>query len=98
MDPAPNTLNEKTSLKRTYLYVSTSDFRYLFIFVFSKQVTLPSLLSLLIIVFRIFRTMGLRHLTIVDGDLQVVGMITRFDLNEHRLAHYWEEQVSFISS
>lgn len=27
----------------------------------------------------------------VDGELQVKGIITRADMNEHRLAHYWEE-------
>ena len=38
--------------------------------------------------------MGLRHIVVVDGDLFVVGMITRTDMNEHRLAHYWQEEVS----
>ncbi len=36
--------------------------------------------------------MGLRHIVVVDGDLMVKGMITRADMNEHRLAHYWEEE------
>ncbi len=36
--------------------------------------------------------MGLRHIVVVDGELQVVGMVTRTDMNEHRLAHYWEEE------
>jgi hypothetical protein len=36
--------------------------------------------------------MGLRHIVVVDGDLFVKGIITRFDMNEHRLAHYWEAE------
>lgn len=39
--------------------------------------------------------MGLRHIVIVDGELQVVGIVTRTDMNEHRLAHYWAEEVRF---
>ena len=38
-----------------------------------------------------FRTMGYRHMVVVDGELTVVGMITRSDMNEHTLHHYWEE-------
>lgn len=40
----------------------------------------------------VFRTLGLRHIIIVDGELRVVGIITRADMNEHHLAHYWQEQ------
>jgi hypothetical protein len=36
--------------------------------------------------------MGLRHLIVVDGDLAVVGIVARADLNEHTLHHYWEEE------
>jgi hypothetical protein len=36
--------------------------------------------------------MGVRHLIVVDGELNVVGMITRSDMNEHHLQHYWQEQ------
>ena len=40
---------------------------------------------------RCFRTMGYRHMVVVDGEFTVVGMITRSDMNEHTLKHYWEE-------
>jgi len=35
--------------------------------------------------------MGYRHMVVVDGELTVVGMITRTDMNEHSLHHFWEE-------
>ena len=37
--------------------------------------------------------MGMRHTVVVDGELLVVGIITRADMNEHHLAHFWKEQV-----
>ena len=37
--------------------------------------------------------MGARHLVVVDGELAAVGVITRADMNEHRLAHFWHEEV-----
>jgi hypothetical protein len=42
--------------------------------------------------------MGARHLVVVDGELAAVGVITRADMNEHRLAHFWHEEVWFITS
>jgi chloride channel 7 len=36
-----------------------------------------------------FRGLGLRHVVIIDGELRVTGMITRTEMNEHHLAHYW---------
>ena len=36
--------------------------------------------------------MGLRHIVVVDGELMVKGIVTRGDMNEHRLAHYWQEE------
>jgi hypothetical protein len=42
--------------------------------------------------------MGLRHIAIVDGELHVKGIITRSVLDEHRLEHFWHEQVSSFRS
>ena len=50
------------------------------------------------ILHRIFRTMGMRHMVVVDGELNVVGIITRSDLNEHNLHHFWIESVSSVSN
>ena len=49
--------------------------------------------------YSLFRTMGLRHLPVVDGDMKVVGMITRANLAEHNLHHIWEaEKDNMIKS
>eukprot|EP01038_Epipyxis_sp_PR26KG_P010242 gene10242-13776_t len=39
--------------------------------------------------YRFFRTMGLRHLVVLDNDHRVTGIITRQDITEHRLEHHW---------
>ena len=39
----------------------------------------------------------MRHLAVVDGELKVVGMITRNNLNEHHLKHYWENEVRLLA-
>lgn len=37
--------------------------------------------------------MGMRHVVVVNGELEVVGIITRSEMNEHHLAHFWKEEV-----
>lgn len=37
--------------------------------------------------YRFFRTMGLRHLIILNNEHVVTGILTRHDITEHRLAH-----------
>ena len=40
--------------------------------------------------YRLFRTMGLRHLVVTDSEHRVTGMLTRHDITEHKLAHEWK--------
>jgi chloride channel 7 len=43
--------------------------------------------------YRLFRTMGLRHVTVVDGDHRVTGIVTRKDITESRLHEHWQREV-----
>lgn len=36
--------------------------------------------------------MGFRHISIIDGEYTVKGIITRSDMDEHRLEHFWHEE------
>jgi len=51
--------------------------------------------------YRFFRTLGLRHLIVLDGDHRVIGIVTRKDITEQRLEHHWfhegDNMQKFIS-
>jgi CBS-domain-containing membrane protein len=53
----------------------------------------PSAIALFRHLNRQFRTLGMRHMVVVDSDHKVVGMITRTDLTESRLEAHWHREV-----
>ena len=42
--------------------------------------------------YRLFRTMGIRHLVVLDNEHKVVGIVTRQDVTEHRLHDKWHHE------
>jgi CBS-domain-containing membrane protein len=55
------------------------------LFSFSLPITHPLLSE--------FRTLGLRHMVVINDDHQVVGIITRKDITNKTLRAHWEAQV-----
>lgn len=48
--------------------------------------------------YRLFRTMGLRHLILTNEQHEVTGIITRHDITEHKLAHDYRATTDNIRS
>ena len=59
------------------------------------QVYIPISLPLLITKtsYSEFRTLGLRHMVVINDDHQVAGIITRKDITNMTLRAHWEAQV-----
>eukprot|EP00981_Chlorochromonas_danica_P010662 scaffold3299_cov198-Ochromonas_danica.AAC.3 len=83
MDTAPYTINASSSVQRAYRYY------YPLLLLLHHHHHLLLLLTLTYSSTRFFRTMGLRHLVVLDDDHRVAGIITRKDITEHRLEHHW---------
>lgn len=48
--------------------------------------------------YRLFRTMGLRHLILTNENHEVTGIITRHDITEHKLSHDYRATTDNIRS
>lgn len=46
--------------------------------------------------YNMFRTMGLRHLVVIDSSYSVVGLVTRRDITDKVLRNYWENNGDHI--
>lgn len=83
MDTAPYSINQSASVQRCYRYYHHISFFSFFLLILLK-------------LFRQFRTLGMRHMVVVDSDHKVVGMITRDDLTESRLESHWHREVLLL--
>jgi chloride channel 7 len=89
MDTAPYSINQSASVQRCYrspLFPSIS--------LLSVFCLICALDCCVVLLHRQFRTLGMRHMVVVDSDHKVVGMITRSELTEARLESHWHREVS----